>query len=52
MFSKIFALSTLLGLLAALPANAAEIEVVAGGPDGLIQYNPSFVVSRPYNLPS
>ena len=44
MFSKLFALSTLLGLLAALPANAAEIEVVAGGPDGLIQYNPSFVV--------
>jgi len=47
MFSKIFALSTLLGLLAALPANAAEIEVVAGGPDGLIQYNPSFVVGCP-----
>ena len=52
MFSKIFALSTLLGLLAALPANAAEIEVVAGGPDGLIQYNPSFVVRRPYYFSS
>ena len=49
MFSKLFALSTLLGLLSALPANAAQIEVVAGGPDGLIQYNPSFVVSRPYD---
>ena len=52
MFSKLFALSTLLGLLAALTANAPESEVVAGGPDGLIQYNPSFVVRRPYNLPS
>ena len=37
----------MLGLLASLPANAAEIEVVAGGPDGLIQYNPSFVVRSP-----
>ena len=51
MFSKLFALSTLLGLLAALPANAAKIEVVAGGPDGLIQYNPSFVVGDPHNFP-
>jgi len=50
MFTKLFTLSTFLGLLAALPANAAEIEVVAGGPDGLIQYNPSFVVSPPYNF--
>ena len=48
MFSKLFAFSTLLGLLAALPSNAAEFEVVAGGPDGLIQYNPSFIVRRPY----
>jgi len=47
MLSKLSSLSTLLGLLAALPANAAEIEVVAGGPDGLIQYNPSFVVRGP-----
>jgi len=51
MFSKLFALSTLLGLLAALPAQATgtgtEIEVVAGGPDGLIQYNPSFVTADP-----
>ena len=46
MFSKLFTLSALLGLLAALHTNAAEIEVVAGGPDGLIQYNPSFVVRR------
>ena len=52
MFSKLFALSTLLGLLAALPANAAEIDVVLGGPDGLIQYNPSFVVGDTYNFPS
>jgi hypothetical protein len=52
MFSKLFALSTVLGLLAALPSNAAEFEVVAGGPDGLIQYNPSFVVGTPYNFPS
>jgi hypothetical protein len=52
MFSKLFALSTLLGLLAALPSNAAEFEVVAGGPDGLIQYNPSFVVGPPYRFPS
>lgn len=51
MFSELFALSTLLGLLAALPANAAEIQVVAGGPDGLIQYNPSYVVSDTYNFP-
>ena len=48
MFSKLFAFSTLLGLLAALPSNAAEFEVVAGGPDGLIQYNPSFIVRHPY----
>ena len=48
MFSKLVTLSALLGLLAALPTtNAAEIEVVAGGPDGLIQYNPSFVVCGP-----
>jgi len=52
MFSKLVTLSTLLGLLAALPANAAEIEVVAGGPDGLIQYNPSFVVRGPYDFSS
>ena len=52
MFSKLFALSTLLGLLAALPSNAAEFEVVAGGPDGLIQYNPSFIVRRPCDFPS
>jgi len=52
MFTKLFTLSTFLGLLAALPTNAAEIEVVAGGPDGLIQYNPSFVVSRPSNFMS
>ena len=51
MLSRLFALSTVLGLLAALPANAAEIEVVAGGPDGLIQYNPSFVVRRPTQFP-
>ena len=51
MFSKLFAFSTLLGLLAALPSNAAEIEVVAGGPDGLIQYNPSFVVGHSYDSP-
>ena len=44
MLPKLVTLSALLGLLAALPTNAAEIEVVAGGPDGLIQYNPSFVV--------
>jgi len=54
MFSKVFALSTLLGLLAAMPAKATgtEVEVVAGGPDGLIQYNPSFVVGVPYYFPS
>ena len=52
MFSKLFALSTLLGLLAAMPAQATEVEVVAGGPDGLIQYNPSFVVGVPYYFPS
>jgi hypothetical protein len=50
MFSKLFTLSALLGLLAALPTNAAEIEVVAGGPDGLIQYNPSFVVRLTINI--
>jgi hypothetical protein len=51
MFSKLFALSTLLGLLAVtMPAQATEVEVVAGGPDGLIQYNPSFVVSVPYKF--
>jgi len=50
MFSKLFALSTLLGLLSALPANAAQIEVVAGGPDGLIQYNPSFVTANPGDI--
>jgi hypothetical protein len=52
MFSKLFTLSALLGLLVAMPSNAANIDVVAGGPDGLIQYNPSFVVRRPYNFPS
>jgi len=52
MFSKVFALSTLLGLLAAMPAQATTVEVVAGGPDGLIQYNPSFVVGVPYYFPS
>ena len=54
MFSKLFALSTLLGLLAAMQAQAqaTEVEVVAGGPDGLIQYNPSFVVGVPYYFPS
>jgi hypothetical protein len=52
MFSKLVAFSTVLGLLAALPSNAAEFEVVAGGPDGLIQYNPSFIVRRPYIFPS
>jgi len=59
MFSKLFALSTLLGLLAVLPAQATEddptvIKVVAGGPDvpGMIGYDPSFVVGGPYNFPS
>ena len=46
MLTKLFTLSTFLGLLAALPTNAAEIEVVAGGPDGLIQYNLSEVSSE------
>jgi hypothetical protein len=57
MFSKLFTLSAALGLLAAMsamPAQATgtEVEVVAGGPDGLIQYNPSFVVGVPYNFSS
>jgi hypothetical protein len=58
MFSKLFAFSTMLGLLAALPRATAqatvagEVEVVLGGPDGLIQYNPGSVVGGPYNLPS
>jgi hypothetical protein len=52
MFSKIFALSTVLGLLATMPAQAIEVDVVAGGPDGLIQYNPSSVVCVPYKFPS
>jgi hypothetical protein len=55
MFSKLFALSTLLGLLVAMPAmpaKAAVMEVTLGGPDGLIQYDPSFLVGVPYNLPS
>jgi len=30
----------------------AQIDVVAGGPGGLIQYDPSFVVRRPHNFPS
>jgi len=51
MFSKLFAASALLGLMAALPVQSTAVEVVAGGPDGLIQYNPSFVVRRPYDLP-
>ena len=59
MFSKLFTLSTLLGLLVAMPATvtsrpakAKEMEVVVGGPGGLIQYSPYSVVGVLCNLPS
>ena len=45
MFSNLFALSALLGLLVALPVKSADIQVTVGGPGGIIQYNPSNVVS-------
>jgi hypothetical protein len=52
MFSKLFTATALLGFMIALPVQSTEIEVVAGGPDGLIQYNPSFVVRCPLDFPS
>jgi plastocyanin len=43
MFSNLFALSALLGFMAALPVKSAQIQVTVGGPGGIIQYNPSSV---------
>jgi hypothetical protein len=44
MFSNLFALSALLGFMAALPVKSANIQVTVGGPGGVVAYNPSNVV--------
>jgi hypothetical protein len=50
MFSNLFALSALLGFMAALPVKSAQIQVTVGGPGGIIQYNPSSVVGCLYEF--
>jgi len=45
MFSNLFALSALLGFMAALPVKSADIQVTVGGAGGITQFNPSNVVS-------
>jgi len=47
MLSKLFAISALSGLLAVLPANAAQIAVTVGGAGGIIAYNPPSVIAKP-----
>jgi hypothetical protein len=44
MFSNLFALSALLGFMAALPVKSADIPVTVGGPGGVTQFNPPNVV--------
>ena len=34
--------------MATLPVKSAQIQVTVGGPGGVIQYNPPFVVGCPY----
>jgi len=41
---KLFALSTLLGLMVAAPVKSAQIQVTVGGPGGVTQFSPSSVV--------
>jgi len=43
MFSKLFALSALLGFMAVLPVKSADISVTVGGPGGVIKYTPNNV---------
>jgi len=43
MFSKLSALSALLGFMAVLPVKSADFPVTVGGPGGIIQYNPTSV---------
>jgi len=46
MFSNLFALSALLGFMAALPVESANIQVIVGGPGGVVAYNPSNVTAN------
>ena len=50
MFSKLFALSALIGFMAVLPVKSAEIQVTVGGPGGVTQFSPSSVVDCLYNF--
>jgi len=45
--SKLFALSSLLGLMAARPVRSAQIQVTVGGPGGVTQFSPSSVNANP-----
>ena len=47
--SKLFAVSTLLGLMATLPVKSAQIPVTVGGPGGVTQFSPSSVVGCLYH---
>ena len=47
-YSKLFAVSAMLGLMATLPVKSAQIQVTVGGPGGVIQYSPSSVVGCLY----
>ena len=46
--SKLFALSSLLGLMAVLPVRSAQIQVTVGGPGGVTKFTPPTVVGRPH----
>jgi hypothetical protein len=52
MFSKLSALSALLGFIAAVPVKSAVIQVQVGGPGGTIAYSPNNVVGCLYGFPS
>jgi len=45
--SKLFVLSSLLCLFAALPVRSAQIQVTVGGPGGVTQFSPSSVNANP-----
>lgn len=50
MFSKLFALSALIGFMTVLPVKSAEIQVTVGGPGGVTQFNPSSVTANPGDI--
>jgi plastocyanin len=49
-YSKLFAVSAMLGLMATLPVKSAQIQVTVGGPGGVIQYSPSSVNANPGDI--